>query len=205
MTLDELYEAIRMEVNKGTAFDSILERKVFTAIQAIEAKYQLKYMEDYVTFQLNPEDENPRTLSLPARLKSFIFVRIAEDDGSYVYIPQIDATAVSANDEGAPTGYWVDGTSYMWLDNTPTEPNEMEMAYLGYTDLEALSGDKTHWLFDNACNAILGQTMLYLIPTMREPTLYPLYQQMRAEGVDTMLTADEELRASNRDLSMEYY
>jgi len=199
MSLADFHSTVSSNVNKGTLHDAVIPAFVKQAGRWMERNYSFKYMERFVTFAIDPTSTYPRSIALPERFKSFNFIRIINADGSYSILNQVDPEDVISNDQATPTGYWLDGLDYIWMDNTPSEIVNLEMSYIQYADWPVSPYIETPWLLENGEEILLAQTMMLMAPLLREPDLLTLYKAIRDEGLRTLTLADEELRSSNRN------
>jgi len=197
--------------NKGTSTSTDLFTEigltVIDSIQWIESNYSLQYMERFVSFSLDPTDDNPRTVALPSNPKSIQFVRqILESkaDGTrrYRHLNLVEPRDVSAVHLGSPKGYWLDGAAYIWFDSVVELHEDYEMSYTRYTG--PLLDNSSHWLFDYAPGLIVSLTMQKISAYLREPKLMDLYKPDFDRGIVALLLANDEMEFANADLHMKY-
>jgi hypothetical protein len=198
-------------INRGTSLDSTIPYAVQHAVEFIEQNNNLKYMERFVTFQLDPALAEPRALSFPGSgfCKSIIFVRIVEEDDStdetnFHFLTQIDPQDSKYFDGGRPDHYWLDGESYLWFDREPDEEYDGEMLFNKYSDIASLGASDNHWLITRANGLLLCETMIHMAPWMRNREILQFYKELRGEQLKTLLQADEEARQDNRSEAMKY-
>lgn len=205
MNLGEFHDLIAVEAGKGSTLDTIIPAKVRQAARWLEQNYNLKYMDRYVGFTFDLGVTNPRAIEFPShRVKRFNFFRIVQDTGEYQYLQPVDPQDVTATEDGEPSGYWLDGRDYLWLDNTPVEALVAELSYIEYTDWDSLVDEDEPWLLTHAEQAMIGQTIMLLTPTMRQPGLFQTYKLMRDEGLKALVDADNELLLGAAGASMNY-
>jgi hypothetical protein len=204
MILSAFHTAISREVNKKTRFDDLIPDYVRRAARFIERQHSLKYMERFVTFTVDAAATEPRAVAFPnSRVKAINFLRYADSDSKYYYVGQVDPTTVAAAESGNPTGYWMDGLDYLWFDNVVKANLAMEFSFIEYT-LWPTDTAQEPWLLAHAEDLMIAQTMLMMAPVAREPGWKELYSDMKAEGLQSLFVADEEMKASSRDESMIY-
>lgn len=204
MILSAFHSMVSTECNKGTRLDAFIPTRTMMAARVIERAQSLKYMERFVTFTTDYTAMEPRAVAFPnSRVKAINFLRWMNTDGEYAYLTQVDPQTVVARESGYPTGYWMDGLDYLWFDNTPGVNIDFEFSFWQYTDWPTDTAQEP-WLAANAVDLLLAETMFLLAPKAREPAWLQLYQPMKDEGLRTLITADEELKASSRDESMIY-
>lgn len=102
-----------------------------------------------------------------------------------------------------PRGYWFDGLTTMLFDREFAEVYPTTIRADIYTNPSQLSGNNTHWLFNNAEKALIAQVMTNLGPTMREPELMGMYKAQFIEDWDDIVSQVEEWDLQNTDLMME--
>src|SRR5256885_7724016 len=84
MNLSDFNTMVSNSLRRGTTLDSFIPQQVALAVQWLERNYTFKYME---TFRLVTVRTNGRVLAMPGGLiKSWIFFRIINADGSYKYL-----------------------------------------------------------------------------------------------------------------------
>lgn len=198
MDLGTFKQNIRDEANKGKTLDNIIPAKIRQAAFFFEANYDLPYMRRYVEFVVSE-----RSFQQPERIKKIEFLRQVRADGFFDYIPHIEPQDASSRDEGPPEGFWLDANEYVWFDNKPKEELTFELYYLRYTDWPT-EDSASHWLLDFAEQAMVGQTMLLLLPYMREQNLGQSYKLMRDEALNVMTRAQDEFDYSGMDTRMRY-
>lgn len=204
MNLTGFKALVSTEVNKGTTYDTHIGQRIVMAGQQIERNYSLRYMERYVTFTLSAAGSDPDCVPFPARLKSIKFMRYLDSDGEYVYIRKIEPTQQQEKPTEPPTGYWLDGIDFIWLNSKVGQDLEIELSYIEYSDWNNMGLTDQHWLFDNASDLLLAHCMILLSPACREPDWKTEYEDMRSRGERTLFLADAEAKQSNSDDIMIY-
>lgn len=202
MIISELYSAISESINRGTSYDSALPLWTRRAVRWLERNNSFKYMERYVSFTLDPASASPRVIAMPALLKSFNFMRLVDDDGTYHPIVQVDpqdVTAISTNED--PKGFWLDGVEYLWLDAIPAEERSGEMSYVQYTTWPSDTAEEPT-ILKLADDLVHAQTIMTMAPLLRDADLLQVMKAVRDEALKSFLDSDYELRNSNRSEAM---
>lgn len=203
MTLTELHAQISATLNKRDIFDAVIPNYVAQAAMWLERNYTFKYMERFVEFTLDPDVDNPRTITLPQEAKKIHFIRRLADDGSFYYPKLVDPSEVTSSTTAAPAGYWLDGTCFIWFDNTPAEAYSMEMRYDAFTVWPTDYAEEP-WLAKYGPDFLIAQTMIQFGPRIRDKGLIEEYRIQRADIVKTLTLADAELRNGETSGAMIY-
>lgn len=204
-TLTEMYSLVRDEVNRGTTFDDLIKTKVRQALKWVERTHTFKHMERYVELTIDPTDTYPRTVSVPSGFKSMDFWRMDIAANDKRYLKKVDPKDVSTFDtDQYPTGYWMDGLEYFWLDNTPESSVACAMGYNKFTAFST-NEDLEVPAFTLLEDVVVAQTMVLFAPTLRmEAGLKQEYKNQRNEAMDSATLMDKEMRGNNTDDSMFY-
>lgn len=198
MNLGEFHTVVQTEANKGTTLSGVIPSRVRMAARWLERNYTLKYMEQYKKASLADGCVRlPNTV-----IKTINFIRYYKDS-KWHYIKQIDPRQERTRETAFPTGFWIDGVEAIRFDAWPDEQLEVFIGVAEYT-IWPTELTATHWLLDNAEDALLAKTMMLLAPHARESRWLELYRDMMEGGIRTLLLADEELRQGARDEAMEY-
>lgn len=203
MNLTEFTELVKDEANKGTRLDTIIPLRIQLAVQRLERRYTLKYLERFVILSLDPDASEPRAVAFPANgMKGTNFMRYScARTGRYEYLHQVDAGDVIGDDRCNPTGYWFDGVKYIWFDNSVQEALDLEFSFNEYSAWPPADG--THWLLSNAADCLLAETMILLATRARAPEWKQLYGDMLSTAQVDLFRADNELRNSDTDTVMQ--
>lgn len=202
-SLGAFHTAVSTEINRGTQLDTYIVDATRRAARFLENNWNWSYMERYVTFTIDASAPQPRSVQIPTLLKKIEFLRINNSDGSFDYLYQVDPKNVTARLESKPSGYWLDGRDYLWLDNTPTVDYTAEMGYLQFTDWPT-DTNEAPWLVVNGEGLLLAQTMIYLAQRAREPKYVQLYSPMRDLELQALQRADQDYRETNASDKMIY-
>lgn len=206
MTLGDFHDIVKAEANQGTRLDSYIPTAVRRAARFMEVNYSFLYMERFQAAELDVSGSNPKFLPFPGdTTKKINFVRYTQMAGSepnresnYVYLNRVDPIDIAVIEStGNPTAYWLtgdeSGSRFLVLDRVPATNLDLEIHSVEYstwpTNLSA-----THWLLENAEEAMLAKTMQRLARYAEEPEWMQFYAEPFEEGLRTVLMADEEAR-----------
>lgn len=200
MILSDFTALVKDEANKGDRLDSAIPLRVQMALRRIERRYTFKYMEAFTTMTLLALAANPRVFTLPdGGIKTMGFLRYPWRC-QYLYLTQVDPSEVESNDPRNPTGYWLNGTTEIWFDNTVQQDLALEWQYTAYSALNPIAD--TNWMLQNGADYLLGETMMLLATRANEPSWATKYQTMRDEAKADMFVADNEYRNADVDARM---
>ena len=205
MTLAEFYTAVSTELRRGSTLDSLIPAKARQALRWMESQHTFLHMEHYAEITLN---SGVRSASLPTGFKKMLSWRIlgeADSDGgtSYFNITKIDSYDISRIELSRPSAYWQDGKDYFWLDNTPDEDYETEMAYTAYTTLPTNTADSPY-VVQNYETVLLSKTMVLFGPQLRDQVVLTLYKDQLNDMMKAAIDADVEERQSWQSESVQY-
>lgn len=194
---------VSAEISRGTALDASIGDRVNWAIRWLERNYNMQYMHRYVTFTLAA---NSRSVSFPSggTPKRIEFIRQVKSDNTIIEYPKVDPQDVTELTVD-PTGWWLDGTEFLWFDRATSGALalELEMLYWQFS-ADLVADADAHWLLDNAEDLMVAQTMLFMARLAKQDAWIASYKNMRDEGLQTLISAEAELDAGARDPSMIY-
>jgi len=197
MELSDFTANVSLVIRRGTAFDAQILNATRRALRWLERNYNFKHMERYVEFTLNPDAVEPRAIAFPSTgIKRIEFMKAINADGTLDEIMQIDPQDYVAAETGVPTGYWLDGRSFLWFNKTVTESLTCVMTYYRYTEWSAADNFEP-WLLQEADDLVLWQTILELSPSLRDRDMEARALERRNSALKSVLDADEELRSGN--------
>ncbi len=207
MSLGTFKTLVSGEVNKGVLHDTAIAARIRMAARWFERNYSMRYMHRWVEFTIDSTVVEPRLIVPPPRVKSYEFFRIVAADGTLHYLNKIAAADVLNLPTQEPSRFWLDGDQNLVLDSDPKENYAAEIGYFQYTDWDSLDDNQNPWLVENAEDAMLAQTMIYMAAFLREDNEFlARYQLMRNESLNTIITADEEfLHGASEEIVMEYH
>jgi len=203
-TLSEFTAMVSGEANQGTRLDSYIPNAIRRAAKLIERNYSFLYMERFLELDLDVSVANPRFVPFPGTAtKKINFVRYEQSFPStttrkYKFLSPVDPINIGTIEEGeSPSAYWItgdeSGTRFLVLDQVGTENLTLEVHSVEYSTWPT-ADTATHWLLDNAEDAMLGKSMQLLAPYANEPDWMQFYNPMWEEGIRTLTMADEEAR-----------
>lgn len=208
-TLSDFTARVKLELNRGSAYDAQIPGKIRDAVRSIERNWSLQYMHRFVTLTLSA---TKRSVSYPAKLKLTRFMRFAEEDTDgnsiYTYLKRTDPQQVAATEAANPTGYWQDGRQWIWFDNAPEEDLTLEWGFYQYSDWPLPTADNystfEHFLLDVGEDVLLAGTLVEFGTTIRELELLQAWGTVFAAKVQTLNHADIEGEFANEDARMIY-
>ena len=224
MSLADFYSRVSAEINRGAAYDGDIPYYCRLAVRWIERNWSFTYMERFVRFSLKADATYPRSFSIPPGLKDIRFVRLfpatldtngdldisQTETGTAIPLYQVEPGEIKTIRTGVPEAFWRDGYEYFWLDKVPAEDYIGQMTYYRYTEWPEDTSE-TPLLLEHGEDLLLARTIIQMAPRLRNPVLRDMYMPIFAEGLRTMIQADEELAQSNRrdyiqmDLDPPYY
>lgn len=204
MLLGDFHQHVKDAVKRGTTLDALIITATKQAALWLERNRTFKYMERYVTFNLDPSAANPRAVALPSGgIKSIEFMNLLLATGGRQGLFQIDPEDVTLVETAAPNGYWIDSDQYFWFDNTPDQVYNLEMSYARFTSWPTdLTSEP--WLLKWADDLMLAQTVMQLNPFLRDDQMFTRMKVLRDESLRTILLTDEELRQSGRSDALRF-
>ena len=202
MNLTDFTAMVKDEANKGDRLDAIIPARVALAVQRLERRYTLKYMERFVILSLDPDATEPRAVQFPANgMKGTNFMRYScVRTGRYRYLHHVDAGDVTGDAACNPTGYWFDGVKYIWFDNSVQEALDLEFSFNEKSTWPPANDE--HWLLANAADCLLAETMMLLATRARAPEWKQLYGDMLNTAQSDLFREDNELRNADMDTVM---
>lgn len=204
ITLEEFYANISNELKRGTSLDAQIPGRVRRAVRMMEDIHTFRYMEHFASLDIDASQTEPRAYATPSGLKSVYFWRILKTTGGYRYLKKVDPRDVDSTEEAMPKAYWQDGMDYFWLDNTPVENYETEMAYVAYTDIDWTDLSLTPHVVANFESVIQAQACMLFAPQMRDYQFIEAQKEIRNDAMKSAVDADVEGRQSNESPAVRY-
>lgn len=198
MTLAAFKAIVADEIGLGNSIESAIDIRIRQAIRWLERNEKLRYMHRWVTFTIDASAETPRLITPPSRIRSLDFFRLVLDENAsgnsdFAYLRKVPPMDVENIPAERPTVFWFDGVDHMVLNSTPQENYTAEIGYWQYTNLAALTDDDEHWLFENAEDVLLQQTLIQLANYMKEDDSYfGKLRALRSEGLQTLIKAEDD-------------
>lgn len=207
-TAVEFYALVSTEIRRGTTLDSSIPRKVQQAVRWMEDQHTFGHMEHYASLLIDSTVSSPRAIVPPSGFKKMVAWRGLEvdqddsDESSYFDINKVDFYDVSRIEVARPTSYWQDGMDYFWLDNTPDQDYDTEMAYDGYTVVA--DAGASPYIFQQFEALILAKTMILFAPLLRDPAVSTFYQPEVDSMMKAAIDSDVEARQGWQSQSVQY-
>tara|TARA_R110002153_G_scaffold274298_2_gene448187 strand:+ start:8208 stop:8831 length:624 start_codon:yes stop_codon:yes gene_type:complete len=202
-TITALKTLINNQLNRGTIYDAVLDDYIRAAGKFFEQNYTFRYMKSFTSVN---GTSGVRTLAMPSALvKSFNSLRIANTDGNYLELFQVEPGEIISNGAGDPGYFWLDGRDTLYFDNTPDRVIAFEFDLVEFTDWSATVDATTNWLLDVGQTAMQYQTLIYLAVADRDAALMQMAQAMFGPALNTLLAADEALEQSVREGISHYH
>lgn len=228
MNLDAFNTMVSTSLRRGNTLDATIPQQVALAVLWLERNFTFKYME---VFRLIEIQASQRVIQMPvgALIKSWIFFRIINTDGSYSYLNKVEgkdltqvnstANTLIAQTVPAPTStvikplnFFQVGLANIVLDAVPSQVFDAEAMFYNYsswpTDASTIPGGGstfTHPLLDIAADLLLAQSqMLIAANIMKDLRMFAAYKEMRDEAVNTLTRADDETKYGGESMKMLY-
>lgn len=193
----EFYESLRIECNKGPLYDSIFQEKTFQALRAIEQNWTYRWMEHYVKLKIDLNADNPQVITLPAGFKQVHSIKLLGESKDPINLVEIPAEQFVGGQDGTPSGYFIQGGKYLWLDKNPAEAYDVFLVFARFTLKVELEASLYHPILENGVACLQAATMINLAPTAREPSWIELYTPIYQTGLHTLHVWDEESRMAD--------
>ena len=204
---------ISLELNMGTTYDAYLPRALRNAIRGFERKLDFPYMRNQVGVGLSEGDTTADLNDLVEvdmnQFKTIKWWRLEDDNGNFTYMNKVDPRDFASVDSSAipPTSYWIDlQEELVYFDrevNDDYSTTRSIAMVVESTDPDTLvAGLASHWLFDNAEEALIAATVMNMSPRMREPEFLMLYKTQFDDAWDDLVQHVEDFDTENTDLKM---
>ena len=199
-TWNDFYEALRFECNKGNLYDSIFQEKTFQTLRAVEQNWSYRWMEQFAQLQIDLGSENPQVITLPAGFKKVLSIKLVDSNGGAINLVEVPAEDFVPGVDGVPSGYFVQGGRYLWLDKNPGEAYKVVLFYDKFTLQSELEGSLTHPILTAGGAMLVAGTMVNLAPTAREASWIETYTPIYQAGLHTLHVWDEESRMADNEV-----
>jgi hypothetical protein len=229
MNVDQFNSMVSASLKRGNTLDSQIPQQTAMAVQWIERNYTFKYME---AFRLIVIQQNERVILMPVGsiIKSWIFFRIINTDGSYKYINKVEGKDLTMVNSSAntliggdiantqtvfqivPGNFFQVGLSTIVLDAVPSQNLNSEAMFYNYsswpTDSTTIPGGGssfTHPLLQIATDMLLAQTqILCAVNLLKDLRMMAAYKEVRDEAVSTLTRAEDETKFAGENIRMLY-
>ena len=203
ITLEDFYGSVSTELRRGTSLDSSIPAKFRQALRWMEGQHTFIHMERYADLIISASASSPRAVTQPAGFKKMLGWRILNDDGEYSDITKVDFYDISKIETAKPTAYWQDGRDYFWLDNTPDQDYNSEVAYSAYTQIPTNTSQELY-VVNTYESLLLSATMVCFGPLLRSTETIAMYKDERDTMMKSAIDADIEERQSWQSESVQY-
>jgi hypothetical protein len=209
MALSDFHTLVRGIINRGNEFDTEIVAMTRAAARWVERNNSMKYME-VIDFFSVLEDDVEVAYNPGGRVKSIAYFRLniegeTSGDLQFHYLKEGNPQDFNVRLSARPDYYYLEeGRNRLILSARPDEDYDAEFFFRRYTDWPT-DTTKQPWLIEHAEDVILGQTMIYLSPIVRNPRLTAEYRPIRDEGLNTLLGAEAELKSANSSHAMKMY
>ena len=103
-----------------------------------------------------------------------------------------------------PTGYWLDGLNFIWLDTDPTEALTLWLRYAEYTDWPTDTA-ATPSLLLRGMSLLAAETLLLASQENRDPRLTDIYKARRDQAFMALSLAEQEIEFRHQSgMKMQY-
>lgn len=203
MDLSTLVAEIQDELNKGSSVtDAQVRTHVRTALNLLELEHDFQYMHKVLTGTVDKTDaQSGRRIAMPSVIKNIDAVRLTKSDGSYLYLDDVEFEDITANVNEAPSGYYLDGVDYLWMDNNPQENYPYDILYWGHTTWSDADSFEP-WLFQVAHGWVKYEALIRLSSFLRQPELRVMWKEDALRFKEAALNANENLVYSNKRMRM---
>lgn len=189
MQLAEFHKMVSFELKRGTALDGWIPAYVKQSVNFLERNAPLKYMEEWVTIQLEPLDQ---IVDMVWAFRNWKFLRY-DASGEFVYLQKRDPREeISPAGPTAPTKYSQIGVRYIRF-NAPWRGNSLltlEGIVYKFSDWQTTRPDFRHFLLEQASDLLLYQTMLRISASIKNANMDAQYRPLRDEALKTFMSMD---------------
>lgn len=212
MNLGQFHARIKRALRRGNSMDAVIPDMVSESANVLEMNYTFSWMRRTGETSIALGSNNPNQLSFPNnRVKSFEWIKVIEpgyaspDGEVYRELKGVDARRITGTTPGYITGYWIDGLSYVYLDNYVAEDTAFLWRWAEYTDWPEADA-ATPSLLMRGQAVLAAETMLLAAQENRDPRMIDLYTARRNDTLNMLLRAEEELKWEHQnDLVMRPY
>ena len=205
MVLQDIHDAVRLGLARGTAFDGAIPKQVALAAAELEQNKSYQYMEQFGEFTVDSTGDEPYVISLPDKqivnVKEIKLLRFLAEDGTFFPLQRIDPEQMINRLTGIPDRYWLQGDNYIVLNKTPSQDLSYNLHYAAFT-IWPNKDDATNWLIQNGTQALIQQTLFNFASLTRDIENAGLYAAQLDRALNTLNRADDELKYNDRDLVM---
>jgi hypothetical protein len=189
MNLEDFHKLVSFELKRGASLDSWIPLYVKQAVNFLERNAPLKYMEEWVTLKMEPNDQ---IVDFIWAFRNWKFLRYAQDT-EWFYLQKRDPREeLTPAGPTTPTKYSQIGVRYLRLNAPWRGPGNLLLEGIVYkfSDWQTTRPDFRHFLLEQASDLLLFQTMMRIGAGIRDNRLDPLYRPLRDEALKTFMGMD---------------
>lgn len=198
MKLDDFHKMVSFEVKRGSSLDVWIPAYVKQAVNFLERNAPLKYMEEWVTLQLEPNDQ---IVDMVWAFRNWKFLRYSAD-GEWTYLQKRDPREeITPDGPTAISKYSQIGMRYIRF-NAPwrgTGNLHLEGIVFKFSDWQQTRPDFRHFLLEQASDLLLYQTMIRIAASIKNPNMTSQYQPLRDEALKTFMSMDTDAEFEGSD------
>ena len=198
MRLEDFHNMVSFELKRGSSLDSQIPMYVKQAVNFLERNAPLKYMEEWVTLKLEPNDQ---VVDFVWSFRSWKFLRY-EQDTEWFYLQKRDPREeITPSGPTTPTKYSQIGVRYLRMNAPWRGPGDLVLEGIVYkfTDWQTTQPDFRHFLLEQASDLLMFQTMLRIGASIRDGRLDPAYRPLRDEALKTFMSMDSDAEYEGSD------
>lgn len=202
--INAFYADLRTSIGRGTANDAVLPGWAAEALNELETESTFQWMRKTGTFSLTPA-LNGNRFALPTnRVKAIDWVKPGTPSGANGAISYgtplvgVNAFDFASVDEGTdPSGFYVDGVSYLVTDALPAAATSVYMAYWEFTEWPADTA-QTPAVLARHYAGFKALAMITVARSLRDDRLAQIWGPAAERAKVAMWMADGELQFKHR-------
>lgn len=210
MALSDFYPKVARALGRGASLDARIPDWTASAAEFLEQNYSFQYMKKTGQISVDHLAATPWQIDFPSvRTKSIDMLRPmwSYPGGFERYgapLKPVDQVRVSGLDGGQPSGYWLDGETYICLDVVPQEDYTFQITYYEYTDWPT-DTSATPRLLAKYQSLLKAQTVLVAAAELRDTRLNEIFSDPNSlvsapALLNVALRAEEELKAQQLEI-----
>lgn len=202
MIVSDFYTTIRGALQRGTSQDTMIPLWAAEACALVEQEWSYQWMQRTGTAAVDAQALVPNQVAFPnARVKSFDFVKVLEPEVVYSGLPWtgqseligVDPKDVTGIGLAPPSAYWLDGVSYLYLDENP--PVDITL-FMGWSEFTAWPSDTTQEpaILVRATSLIVATTLAIAAQRLKDPRMEDQYTGFAKTALAAARASDSELK-----------
>ena len=212
MNVSDFYASVRGALQRGTSQDAMIPLWASEACSLIEQEWTYQWMRRTGVTAVDAQAMVPNQVAFPnARVKSFDFVKILNPTlvQGLPFTGQDELLGVDPKDVtgigiGCPQAYWLDGVSYLYLDENPPVDIDLFMSWMEFTDWPT-DGDAEPAILIRARSLLQNTTMVVASRDLKDPRMMEQYASFAQTSRAAARSADVELANKHQGYQrMEY-